>query len=305
MTQAIVSIGGRPVGDGQPVFVIAEIGINHNGSVELAKKLIDGAVLAGCDAVKLQKRCPEKCVPLDQWNLERDTPWGRLRYIDYKKKIEFNLDQYRELAHHCRERNILFFASSWDEESVDFMERLDPPCHKAASASLTDLDLLRVMKATGRPLIISTGMSTAEEIARAVAAVGRENLLIAHSTSLYPCPVEHLNLRMIQTLKQIYPEYPIGYSGHETGLSPTWAAVAMGATFVERHITLDRAMWGTDQAASVEIPGLMRLVSQIRDVQSALGDGVKRVHETELAQAQKLRRVKGAPPAAPAAAAAS
>jgi N-acetylneuraminate synthase len=294
MSRAVVRIGGRAVGDGKPVFVIAEIGINHNGSLEIAKKLIDGAVLSGADAVKFQKRTPELCVPKEQWLLERDTPWGRMTYIDYRRKVEFGEREYAAIDRHCRERGILWFASCWDEEAVDFMERFDPPCYKAASASLTDHALLRKKKATGRPLIVSTGMSTIEEIRDGVEAAGRGNLLIAHATSTYPCPVDQLNLRMILTLKETYPECPIGYSGHETGLAPTWAAVTIGATFVERHVTLDRAMWGSDQAASVEIGGLMRLVSNIRDIERSLGDGVKRVYAGELPQIEKLRRVKTA-----------
>jgi N-acetylneuraminate synthase len=294
MSRAVVRIGGRAVGDGEPVFVIAEIGINHNGSLEIARKLIDGAVLSGADAVKFQKRTPELCVPREQWHLERDTPWGRMSYIDYRRKVEFGEREYAAIDRHCRERGILWFASCWDEEAVDFMERFDPPCYKAASASLTDHELLRKKKATGRPLIVSTGMSTMQEIRDGVAAAGRENLLVAHATSTYPCPVEQLNLRMIPVLKEEYPDVPIGYSGHETGLAPTWAAVTMGATFVERHVTLDRAMWGSDQAASVEIGGLMRLVANVRDIERSLGDGVKRVYAGELPQIQKLRRVKTA-----------
>jgi N-acetylneuraminate synthase len=295
-----IRIGGRWVGEGHPVFVIAEIGINHNGSLELAKRLIDGAVLAGADAVKFQKRTPEKCVPRDQWHVERDTPWGRMSYIEYRHRIELGPDDFAAIDRHCRERHILWFASCWDEESVDFMERFAPPCYKAASASLTDHALLSAMKATGRPLIVSTGMSTMEEIEAAVESVGTRDLLVAHATSMYPCPVDALNLRMIQTLRARYPQCPIGYSGHETGLAPTWAAVTLGASFVERHITLDRALWGSDQAASVEIGGLMRLVSNIRDIERSLGDGVKRVQLAELAQRQKLRRVASVDPPHPA-----
>jgi N-acetylneuraminate synthase len=287
-----VKIGTKSVGDGEPVFVIAEIGINHNGSIALAKKMVDGAVKAGCDAVKLQKRTPELCTPKEQWNVMRDTPWGRMTYIDYRHKVEFGWQECVEFDRHCKKRGILWFASCWDEESVDFMENFEPPCYKAASASLTDLDLLRRMKATGRPLMLSTGMSTMAEIEAAVAAVRDCNLLVAHSTSSYPCPVEALNLRMIHTLKRRYPECPIGYSGHETGLAPTLAAVALGATFVERHVTLDRAMWGSDQAASVEMGGLAKLVQNLRDIELALGDGVKRLHESELPSLNKLRRVK-------------
>ena len=288
---ARVRIADKWIGTSAPVFVIAEIGINHNGSLDVAKRLIDGAILAGADAVKFQKRTPEKCVPRDQWNIERDTPWGRLTYIDYRRKMEFGPREYAEIDRHCAERHILWFASCWDEESVDFMESFQPPCYKVASASLTDIPLLKKMRSTGRPLIASTGMSTTEEIAAAVEAVGRKDLLIAHATSSYPCPPEHLNLNMINTLKAQYPDCPIGYSGHEVGLAPTWAAVTLGATFVERHITLDRAMWGSDQAGSVEIGGLLRLVANIRDIERSLGDGVKRIYEGELAARKKLRRV--------------
>ncbi len=292
MNNAIVTIGDRRIGDRQPVFVIAEVGINHNGSLQNARKLIDGAVLSGCDAVKFQKRTPEKCVPRDQWDLERDTPWGRMTYIEYRHKVEFGEDEYAAIDRHCRERGILWFASCWDEESVDFIEQFNPPCYKAASATITDTDLLLKTKATGRPLILSTGMSTMEEIEAAVSALGHDNLLIAHSTSTYPCPPAELNLNMIHTLRETFPFSPVGYSGHEVGLAPTWAAVALGATFVERHITLDRAMWGSDQAASVEIGGFMRLVSNIRDIEKAMGDGVKKVYPAEIKQREKLRRVK-------------
>lgn len=291
-----VEIGSRPVGPGHPVFVIAEIGINHNGSMELAKKLIDGAAWAGCSAVKFQKRTPELCVPPEQRDVQRDTPWGRMRYIDYRHRMEFDAEQYAEIDRYCRQRDILWFASCWDEASVDFIEAFDPPCYKAASASLTDLSLLHKKRSTGRPLMISTGMSTIEQVDAAVEAVGNERLLIAHSTSTYPCPIEQLNLRMLLTLAGRYAGCPIGYSGHEVGLATTWAAVAMGACFVERHITLDRAMWGSDQAASVEVDGMRRLVSNIRDIELAMGDGVKRVYEQELAAMAKLRRVDGAPP---------
>ena len=287
---AEITIGKRIVGDRHPVFVIAEIGINHNGSMDVAKKLIEGAALAGCDAVKFQKRTPELCVPKDQRDIERDTPWGRMKYIDYRYKVEFGYDEYQEIDRFSKERGILWFASCWDEDSVDFMEQFEPPCYKAASASLTDLALLKKTAATGRPLIISTGMSTMEEVEKTVAELGTERLLVAHTNSTYPSPIEELNLRMITTLKAFYPTVPIGYSGHEVGLSTTWAAVALGATFIERHVTLDRAMWGSDQAASVELSGMARLVSNIRDIEKALGDGVKRVYDGEAAARKKLRR---------------
>lgn len=291
MSSNLVRLGDRLVGDGCPAYIIAEIGINHNGSLDVAKRLIDSAVRAGCDAVKFQKRTPEKCVPYDQWNLERETPWGRMTYIDYRRKVEFGRDEYREIDDYCREFGIDWFASPWDEEAVEFLEDFNPVCYKAASASLTDHALLRAMRGTGRPIIISTGMSTMEEIDMAVEVLGTDNLLIAHATSTYPCPPHELNLRMIETLKEKFSGVPVGYSGHETGLATTWAAVAMGATFIERHITLDRAMWGSDQAASVEPGGLDRLVKDIRDIELAMGDGIKRVYESELGPRAKLRRV--------------
>lgn len=292
MKKPMVQIGKRPVGEGESIFVIAEIGINHNGSLETAKKLIDGAVLAGCDAVKFQKRTPELCVPKDQQDVMRDTPWGRMTYLEYRYVVEFGEQEYGEIDRHCRERGIIWFASCWDEESVDFIENFDPRCYKVSSESLTNGELLKKKRSTGKPLIVSTGMSTESEIDTAIDILGRDNVLIAHSTSTYPCPAEELNLRMIQTLKQKFPECPIGYSGHETGLAPTWAAVAMGATFVERHITLDRAMWGSDQAASVEIGGLIRLVQNIRDIEKAVGDGVKKVYESELGPRKRLRQIR-------------
>lgn len=291
MSPTTIRIGNREIGENRPVFIIAEIGINHNGSLDTAKRLIDVAALTGCDAVKFQKRTPELCVPYDQWHIERETPWGRMTYIDYRHRMEFTLEQYADIDRYCREKGILWMASCWDEESVDFIEQFDVPAYKAASASLTDIGLLRKMKATGKPLIISTGMSTMEEIETAVQALGHENLLIAHATSTYPCPPEELNLRMIQTLKAKYPDVQIGYSGHETGLATTWAAVTLGATFIERHITMNRAMWGSDQAASVEMGGLWRLVDNIRDIEKAMGDGIKRVYQSELGPRMKLRRV--------------
>ncbi len=297
---AAVDIGGRKIGQGEPVYVIAEIGINHNGSLEIAKKLITGAKKAGADAVKFQKRTPEICVPKDQWHVDRDTPWGRLTYIEYRRKVEFGQKEYEAIDSYCRQLKIDWTASCWDEASIDFIEQFDPPFYKLASASLTDSSLLCKAGGMGRPVMLSTGMSTMEEIVAAVDAIGETNkrgesiLMIAHSTSTYPCRLEELNLRMIPTLIRTYPCVPIGYSGHETGLAPSLAAIALGATFIERHITLDRAMWGTDQAASVEIGGFERLVNNIRDIERALGDGVKRLYASEMGSREKLRRVRHA-----------
>ncbi|MBK6933080.1 MAG: N-acetylneuraminate synthase family protein [Saprospirales bacterium] len=281
---------GKKIGAGAPTYIIAEIGINHNGSLAIAKSLIDEAAEAGCSAVKFQKRTPELCVPFDQRHIERDTPWGRMTYLEYRYKVEFGEDEYAEIDRYCREKGIDWFASCWDEEAVDFIGQFNPPLYKAASASLTDFPLLEKMKSTGKPLIISTGMSTMQDIDLAVEQLGVSNLLIAHSTSAYPCPLSELNLKMLQTLRSWFPQVLIGYSGHETGLATTVAAVALGACFVERHVTLDRAMWGSDQAASVEPTGMRRLVKDIRSVEESLGDGIKRVYESEMGARKKLRR---------------
>ncbi len=288
-----IEIAGRRVGNGEPAFIIAEIGINHNGDLEVAKMLVDAAKVAGCDAVKFQKRTPELCVPSDQKDLLRETPWGLITYLDYRYRVEFGKDEYREIDQYCRERDIIWFASVWDEESVDFLDAFDPPCLKIPSAALTDHQLLRHAKATGRPVILSTGMSTMEQIRAAVDTLGTKDLLIAHCTSAYPSTPDELNLRVIASLRKEF-DCPIGYSGHEVGLQTTYAAVLQGACLVERHITLDRAMWGSDQAASVEPRGFMRLVRDIRTIERALGDGVKKVYESELPIMKKLRRVDNA-----------
>jgi len=280
----------KKIGTGHPVYIIAEIGINHNGSLDNAKKMIEAAAAAGCNAVKFQKRTPELCVPKDQWNIERDTPWGRMTYIDYRHKVEFTKEDYAEIDLFCRVQGIDWFASCWDEEAVDFIEQFNPPLYKMASASLTDHALIEKTKATGKPVMISTGMSTMQEITDGVNFIGLKNLLIAHSTSAYPCDPKELNLLMINTLQGMYPHTPIGYSGHETGLATTLAAIVLGATFVERHFTLDRAWWGSDQAASVEPQGMTRLVKDIRDIEFALGDGVKKVYDSELSARKRLRR---------------
>ncbi len=282
---------GKSIGNGEPVYVIAEIGINHNGSVSIAKKLIDEAVAAGCDAVKFQKRTPELCTPKDQWDILRDTPWGRISYIDYRKMIELGYEEYGIIDSYCKEKKIDWFASCWDEESVDFVEQFNPALYKFASASLTDHALIAKVKSLGKPYILSTGMSTMQEIKEAVNMFGTDSLLIAHSTSAYPCAPGELNLNMIKTLQELYPGTPIGYSGHETGLATTVAATILGACFVERHFTLDRAMWGSDHAASVEPQGMHKLVRDIRDTEQSLGDGVKKVYDSELGALKRLRRV--------------
>ncbi len=286
-----IKIGNRRVGDGHPAYIIAEIGINHNGDVGIAKKIIDAAVHAGADAVKFQKRAPDVSTPSDQQTQMRDTPWGYITYLDYRYKVEFNEEQYREIDRYCREKKIDWMVSVWDEPSVDFMEKFETPAYKVPSASLTDHNLLKYVRRTGKPMIISTGMSTMEQIHEGVEAVGGDNLIVMHCTSTYPCEPEELNLRMIETLRAEFPNIPIGYSGHEVGLVPTAVAVAFGASSIERHITLDRAMWGSDQAASVEPWGFETLVKYIRVTEASLGDGVKKVYESEKGSLKRLRRV--------------
>lgn len=285
-----VKLGQRVLGDGHPAYIVGEIGINHNGDIEVAKQLIDLAKWAGVDAVKFQKRTPERAVPPDQRDKMRETPWGYISYLDYRYKVEFDEAQYREIDAHCKQKGMDWFVSVWDEESVDFMEGFDTPCYKIPSASLTDHALLRRVKETGKPIVLSTGMSTMDQIHAAVKVVGTDNLVLTHATSTYPCEPEELNLRMIHTLREVFP-VPVGYSGHEVGLVTSAVAVAMGACFVERHITVDRAMWGSDQAASVEPQGLHALVKNIRVTEKAMGDGEKRVYESEQASLKKLRRV--------------
>jgi len=286
-----ISIGGRPVGPGHPTFILAEIGINHNGDVGIARDLVDVAVVAGCDAVKFQKRTVEVVYSPEELARPRESPFGATNG-DLKRALEFGLAEYREIDAYCRERGILWFASCWDEGAVDFIEQFDPPAYKIASPCLTDDGLLRHTRATGKPIILSTGMSTLEQIDHAVAVLGERDLIILHCTSTYPARPEELNLRVIQTLQARFPNVPVGYSGHEVGLATTVAAVVLGAVLVERHITLDRAMWGSDQAASVEPQGLERLVRDIRVIEKAMGNGLKRVYDSELPIQRKLRRVR-------------
>ncbi len=284
-----IKIGNRLVGEGHPTYIIAEIGINHNGSVKTAKDLIKSASDAGVDAVKFQKRTPEICVPDHQKSQMRDTPWGYISYLDYRYKVEFDQDDYKEIDEYCQSLGIDWLASSWDIPSLSFIDSFDPPAHKVPSALLTDHKLLRAMKDKGKPVILSTGMSTMEEIQEAVDILGTDKLVICHTTSSYPCPPEELNLKMIQTLQANF-DCPIGYSGHEVGLVTSALAVAMGACLLERHVTLDRAMWGSDQAASVEPQGVRTLVKYIRVTEKALGDGKKKVYESEQSSLSKLRR---------------
>ncbi|GAA1958593.1 N-acetylneuraminate synthase family protein [Microbacterium aquimaris] len=286
-----VTIGNTVIGGGRPTYVIAEIGLNHNGDVEIAKRLIDVAADAGANAVKFQKRTPAISTPEHMRDVPRETPWGTMTYFEYRTRIEFGRDEYIALADHALLRGVEWFASPWDVPSVAFLEELNVPAHKVASASLTDTELLEALRDTGKPVILSTGMSTSEQIDRAIGVLGTGNLVLLHATSTYPMEPEEANLRVIPTLRERYPGVPVGYSGHERGLQISLAAVALGATVVERHITLDRTMWGSDHAASLEPTGLNHLVRDIRIIESALGDGVKRVFDSEQAPMAKLRRV--------------
>jgi N-acetylneuraminate synthase len=283
-----VRIGNRLVGDGQPCLIIAEIGINHNGDIDIAKRLIRVAVACGCDAVKFQKRTPELCVPTAQRSQMRDTPWGYITYMEYRERVEFGKEQYQEIDRYCREQGVVWFASCWDDPSVDFMEQFDPPCYKIASASLTSDKLLKHTRATGKPLLLSTGMSSLEQIDHAIEVLGSDNLVLLQTVSTYPAKYEELNLRAIATLRERYG-IPVGYSGHETGIATTVAAAALGACCVERHITLDRAMWGSDHAASLEPTGLTRVCRDIRLVETSMGTGEKKVLDRELPIIARLR----------------
>lgn len=285
-----VKIGQYEVGSGQPIFITAEIGINHNGDINIAKELIDKAVETGCQAVKLQKRTVEVVYTAEELAKPRENPFGATNG-DLKRGLEFGKNEYAEIDRYCREKGILWFSSCWDEDSVDFIEHFDPPCYKIASASLTDDNLLKHHKQYGRPFILSTGMSTLEQIDHAVEVLGKDNLIILHCTSTYPSKLEELNLIGIHTLQERY-DVPIGYSGHEVGLATSVAAATLGACVVERHITLDRSMWGSDQSASVEPTGFSRMVKDIRAIEKAMGDGVKIVYDSEVPIIDKLRRVK-------------
>ncbi len=284
-----MTIGGKKIGAGHPCYVVAEIGINHNGDLAIAKRLIDVAYGAGCSAVKFQKRTVEVVYTEVELARPRESPFGDTNG-ELKRALEFGRDQYREIDAYCRSVGMVWFASPWDEASVDFLEEFSVPCHKIASASLTDDSLLRHVRATGKPVILSTGMSTMAQIDHAVQVLGREDLIILHATSTYPANYDELNLRVIPVLAQRFG-VPIGYSGHETGIPSSVAAVALGACMVERHLTLDRAMWGSDQAASLEPNGITRLMRDVRLIESSMGDGQKRLMEREVPIMQKLRRV--------------
>ena len=285
---AVVKIGNKKVGDGQPCFIVAEIGINHNGDISIAKKLIDLAAFAGCDAVKFQKRTVDVVYSAEELAKPRESPFGTTNG-DLKYGLEFGLKEYKEIDKYCRNKKIIWFASCWDEGSVDFINQFKVPCYKIASASLTDDELLKYTRAKGKPIILSVGMSTLAQVDHAIKVLGKKDLIILHTCSAYPSEYNELNLKVIPALRKRY-NLPVGYSGHETGLPSSSAVVAMGACVVERHITLERSMWGSDHAASLGTSGVIKLVRDIRLVEMSLGDGLKRVIEKEIPIISKLRR---------------
>lgn len=288
MSKRCVKIGNKTVGEGYPCFIIAEIGINHNGSVKLAKQMIDIAKTTGCDAVKFQKRTVDVVYTKEELARERKSIFGNTNG-DLKYGLEFGEKEYKEIDTYCKEKGIMWFASCWDEDSVDFIDKFDVPCYKIASASLTDDDLLKYTKSKGKPILLSTGMSTMDQIKHAVTILGEENLILFHCTSTYPSNTAEINLRVIETFRKEF-SCPIGYSGHERGVTPSILAVALGACAVERHITVDRTNWGSDQAASLEMAGLYHMVRDIRQVPDLLGDGIKTVYQREIPIIEKLRR---------------
>ena len=284
-----VKIGKKLIGDGHSCFIIAEIGINHNGDVKMAKQLIDVAAMAGCDAVKFQKRTVDVVYTQEELAKERQSVFGTTNG-DLKRGLEFGFEQYAEINEYCKKKNIIWFVSCWDEASVDFMEKFSPPCYKISSASLTDDSLLRKVKATGKPILLSTGMSTMAQIEHAVSVIGEDNLVIYHCTSTYPSDHSEINLAVLPQFKEKF-SCPVGFSGHERGVTPSVLAAAFGANSIERHITIDRTMWGSDHAASLEPNGLFRMVRDIRQIPILMGDGVKKVYESEVPIIKKLRRV--------------
>jgi len=287
----IIEIGGYLVGDNQPIFMIAEIGLNHNGSIQIAKKLIDGASACNWHCVKFQKRTPELAVPEHQKNVMRDTPWGRIPYLEYRYKVEFGQTEYNIIDKYCQDKPIIWSASVWDMPSLDFIVAFKVPLIKVPSAKLTDIELLAAVAKTGIPAIVSTGMSTLEEIDEAVNCLEKYsagNYALMHTNSTYPTPPKDINLSVIKLLKERY-QCVVGYSGHEYDLEPSVVAVVLGANLIERHITLDHNMWGSDQFASLEIHAADMLHKRIKSIEEILGDGVKKVTDKEMEVRKKLR----------------
>ena len=287
-----VRVGRKTVSDASPTYLIAEIGINHNGDIEIAKKLIDESVKAGFDAVKFQKRTVEIVFTKEELLRPRESVFGDTNG-DLKNGLEFGLAEYKEIAKHCKNLGIDWFASPWDVESLHFLEDFGVVAHKVASACQTDKSLLEAMRKTGKPIFLSTGMSTINQVKNAISILDEKNTILMHAVSVYPARQEQLNLSWIDDLKSNFPSIPVGYSGHEAGVTPSLIAVAKyGAVCVERHVTLDRSMWGSDQSASLEPQGMERVVKYIRSIPVVCGTGNKSILEDEKPILEKLRRVK-------------
>ena len=286
-----ICFGDYVINEESEPYFIAEIGINHNGDLQIAKKLMDGAHAAGWNAVKFQKREPDIAVPEHQKTVMRDTPWGRMTYLEYKKRIEFGKAEYDYIDRYCKEKPLDWTASPWDLPSLDFLLQYDIPFIKIASASITQDALLECAAKSGKPVIMSTGMSTWEELDHAVGILERHcqnGYVLMHTNSTYPAPEDELNLRMIGTLWERY-HCIVGYSGHERSLEPTVVALVLGARVIERHITLDHNMWGTDQAASLTLHAMDMLRRRARGLGAMIGNGERVLGEAELSVRRKLR----------------
>lgn len=286
-----IALDGRLVGDQQPIYFIAEIGLNHNGDLQIAKKLIDASFATDWDCVKFQKRTPEICIPEHQKNVLRETPWGKITYLAYRYKVEFEKEQYDYIDKYCREKPIFWTASVWDLKSLEFLMQYDVSMIKIPSAKLTEHEYLAESAKSGKVVMLSTGMSTIEEIDSAVNVLEKHskgNYVLMHTNSTYPTPIAELNLRLIPFLKERYG-CVVGYSGHEMDLEPSVIAAALGASIIERHVTLDHNMWGSDHFASLQVHAMDILRKRAKDVAIFMGDGVKKLTEKELEVRKKLR----------------
>ena len=291
MGLAHLKIGNQEISEDSRPFMIAEIGINHNGDMQVAKKLIDAAFATGWSSVKFQKRTPDISVPMEQRDKMRDTPWGRMTYLDYKRHIEFGKEEYDYIDAYCREKPIMWSASPWDEPSLAFLLKYDIPYIKIASATITNDDLVKKAAQSGKPLLVSTGMSTLEEIDRVVElleTIGGGNYVLMHTNSDYPTPLRDINLKRMETLKERY-HCLVGYSGHEETVEPTVIAACVGAKIIERHVTLSHDMWGTDQKASLSIHAMSMLMERVKAIPVMMGDGLFHMSNGELKVREKLR----------------
>ena len=288
----MIKIDDNIISSNSKTYIIAEIGINHNGELKNALELIDVAKNSGADAVKFQKRTPKIATPKRYWKTKKITPWGELSYIDYKIETELSLDDYNIINDYCKKKRITWFASCWDIQSVKDLHDFDLPCYKIASASITDLKLLSFISSLKKPIFMSTGMSSEKQISTAYNKIKKNLNVIMHCNSEYPSKYQDLNLKYINKLKKKFKNSIIGYSGHEISLIPTVAAVVLGAKVVERHVTLDKSLWGSDHSCSLEPLGLNRLVKEIRIIERSLGSEKKVVTSGEKLMIKKLRKYK-------------